>query len=94
MHSQYETMVSDFAGWLRVVLRHMASSPAKAHGMHAVMMERYNSSFVPDGKHKHAVHKGANIAKLKPETVRKLVAHPGLKTLLQDLNYDWLGHAP
>ena len=28
------------------------------------------------------------------ETMRKLVAHPGLKTLLQDLNYDWLGHAP
>jgi len=94
VHSQYEIMVSDFAGWLRVVLAKMASSPAKAHGMHALMMERYNSSFVPDGKHKHAVHKGANIAKLKPETVRKLVAHKGLAELLRDLNYDWLGHAP
>ena len=60
-------------------------------GMHSTLVERHQASFVTDGKHKHGMFTGANIAKLKQSTVRTLVRHEGLNELLRDLTYDWFG---
>ena len=46
---------------------------------------------MPNGKHKHALLMGANMAKLKPATIQALMRSDTLQTLLRDLGYDWFG---
>ena len=86
-------MVSNFSGWaLELLGTLMRGSPlAKQRGMHATLVERHLASFKTDGKHKHGMFTGANIAKLKQSTVRTLVQHDGLRAVLQGLRYDWFG---
>ena len=93
LHSKYEVMVSDFSGWARTLLAAlMSGSPAsKVRGMHTTLVQRHQSSFKTDGKHKHGMFTGANIAKLKQSTVQALVQHAELREVLRDLTYDWFG---
>ena len=70
----------------------MSGSPAsKVRGMHTTLVQRHQSSFKTDGKHKHGMFTGANIAKLKQSTVQALVQHAELREVLRDLTYDWFG---
>ena len=86
-------MVSNFSGWAQRLLGTlMQGSPqAKVRGMHATLVQRHGASFVPDGKHRHGMFTGANIAKLRQSTVRTLVQHENLRALLADMTYDWFG---
>ena len=86
-------MVTNFSGWAHFLMGTlMSGSPAsKVRGMHSALVERHQASFVTDGKHKHGMFTGANIAKLKQSTVRTPVQHEGLNELLRDLTYDWFG---
>ena len=59
--------------------------------MHTTLVQRHQSSFKTDGKHKHGMFTGANIAKLKQSTVQALVQHAELQEVLLDLTYDWFG---
>jgi hypothetical protein len=93
LSTRYEHMVTNFSGWAHFLMGTlMSGSPAsKVRGMHSALVERHQASFVTDGKHKHGMFTGANIAKLKQSTVRTLVQHEGLNELLRDLTYDWFG---
>jgi hypothetical protein len=59
--------------------------------MHTTLVQRHQASFKTDGKHKHGMFTGANIAKLKQSTVHALVQHAELQEVLRGLTYDWFG---
>ena len=86
-------MVTNFSGWADFLLGNlMSGSPAsKVRGMHSTLVERHQASFTTDGKHKHGMFTGTNIAKLKQSTVRALVQNEGLQIVLRGLAYDWFG---
>ena len=86
-------MVTDFSGWAQALLAVlMSGAPAsKVRGMHSTLVQRHQSSFKTDGKHKHGMFTGANIAKLRLSTVQILVRHAELQEVLRDLTYDWFG---
>lgn len=91
LQSKYELMVTNFTTWAGQVLEEMVADRATRWALHAKLAGRYKNDFVPDGKHKHALHPGANIAQLKPETIRRLAQDARLSSLLADLGYDWFG---
>ena len=86
-------MVGNFSDWAQQLLATLmhGSPAAKLRGMHKTLVERHKASFVPDGKHRHGMFTGANIAKLRQSTVRLLLQHEGLQALVRDLTYDWFG---
>ena len=86
-------MVTNFSDWAHLLLRTlMSGSPvAKQRGMLLALVQRHQSSFVPDGRHKHGMFTGANVAKLRQSTVRTLVQHAGLQAVLRGLAYNWFG---
>jgi len=51
--------------------------------MHTTLVQRHQASFKTDGKHKHGMFTGANIAKLKQSTVRALVQHAELQVTVR-----------
>ena len=92
LHSKYEEMVTNFSSWAERMLEHMVAGKGQRNHLHKSLYAQYKDDFVPNGKHKHVLLTGANIAKLKPATIRKLRQHPPLQELLRDLGYGWLGH--
>ena len=92
LHSKYENMVSNFSSWAQEVLEHMVVGKGQRKSLHSSMYEQYKDDFVPNGKHKHALRTGANIAKLKRATIRRLRKEEALTALLSDLGYGWFGH--
>ena len=91
-HSKYEDMVTNFSNWARAVLQHLVAPKGQRQALHASLYEQYKDDFVPNGKHKHALVMGANIAKLKSSSIRILRQNSVLNGLLQGLGYDWMGH--
>ena len=55
----------------------------QVRGMHTTLVQRHQASFKTDGKHKHGMFTGANIAKLKQSTVRALVQHAELQVTVR-----------
>ncbi|KAL1508616.1 hypothetical protein AB1Y20_004713 [Prymnesium parvum] len=97
VHSKYEDMVSNYSSWARQLVGPLsgdADRPAQQNGLLATLLERYQNDFVPDGKHKHTLKMGGNIAKLKHSTVRHLMKNQRIRSTLRLLKYDWLGHDP
>lgn len=95
IHSKYEDMVSNYSSWARQLVRPLTGDsdrPAQREGLLATLLERYKNDFVPDGKHKHTLKMGANIAKLKQSTIRHLMKNHRVKLTLGKLEYDWLGN--
>ena len=95
VHSKYEDMVSNYSTWARLLVGPLtgdADRPAQQQGLLTTLLERYKNDFVPDGKHKHTLKMGGNIAKLKRSTVRHLVRNRRVRATLDKLAYDWLGH--
>lgn len=92
LHSRYEEMVTNFSEWAREVLDHMVAGKGQRKTLHRSLYEQYKDDFVPNGKHKHTLLAGANMAKLKPKTIRMLQQHTQLQALLTDLGYGWFGH--
>ena len=91
-HSKYELMVTNFSEWASQILEQMVAGRGQRKTLHRTLVAQYRNDFVPDGKHKHALHTGANIAKLKKDTIQQLMQDAQLKLLLKELGYDWLGH--
>ena len=91
VHSKYETMVTNFSDWSAEILAHVIEPKGKRRTLHTEFVEQYEKEFVPNGKHKHALLMGANMAKLKPATIQALMRSDTLQTLLRDLGYDWFG---
>ena len=93
IHSQYERMVTNFTQWSAELLPYMVT-PGKGgwRSLHKHMVDRYKNDFVPDGKHKQTLRKGANIAKLRRSTIDRLVRDVELSSVLRQLGYDWFGH--
>ena len=95
IHSKYEDMVSNFSSWAQVLVGPLTGDtyrPAQQRGLLTTLLERYVNDFVPDGKHKHTLTKGANMAKLRASTLRHLMRNGRIKRTLHALSYDWLGH--
>ena len=95
VHSKYEDMVSNYSAWARLLVGPLtgdADRPAQQQGLLTTLLERYKNDFVPDGKHKHTLKLGGNIAKLKRSTVRHLLRNRRVRATLEKLSYDWLGH--
>ena len=91
VHSKYEMMVTNFSTWAQQILARMIAAKGQRRTLHASLVKEYQGDFVPNGKHKHALLTGANIAKLKESTIRKLMQNSRLQALLNDLGYDWFG---
>ena len=91
VHSKYEAMVTNFSSWAWEMLEHMVAGKGQRRSLHSSLYEQYKNDFVPNGKHKHTLLIGANLAKLKPNTIRQLQQDAALDSLLQGLGYDWLG---
>ena len=95
IHSKYEDMVSNFTDWAQHLIGPLTGStsrPSQQQGLLSMLQERYVNDFVPDGKHKHTLTKGANMAKLHASTLRHLLRNQRIKRTLAGLSYDWLGH--
>lgn len=92
VHSKYETMVTNFSAWVGQVLESMVDGKGVRKTLQKTLVKQYQNDFVPNGKHKHALVMGANMAKLKLSTIRELRRIPVLQELLQDLGYDWFGY--
>jgi hypothetical protein len=90
VHSKYESMVTNFSSWADMILKHMVGHPRKS--LHESLLKQYQHDFVPNGKHKHALVMGANMAKLQSSTIQTLRSHVRLQTLVRDLGYNWFGH--
>ena len=92
LHSKYEFMVSNFSAWVSQMLEHMVAGRGQRKTLLRTLVAQYRDEFIPDGKHKHALLTGSNIAKLKGKTIGHLVRIDELKQLLDRLGYDWFGH--
>ena len=93
VHSKYEMMVTNFSTWAQQILSHIIAGKGQRRTLHTSLVNQYQGDFVPNGKHKHALLTGANIAKLKESTIRNLMHNSRLQALLNDLGYDWFGRS-
>ena len=88
LHSRYETMVTDFGGWLAVLLARLPLTDAARSELHSRLVARDGGDFVPDGKHRHSLTVGSNLARLQPVTVAALQrGAPRLGALMRSLGY-------
>lgn len=88
--SRYEHMVGDFPAWLRRLLNALPMQTRVRDQLHGSLSADFQGEFVaPDGKHKHALFAGANLAKLQPATLTKLQAIPRVASVMTSLGYGW-----
>lgn len=92
LHSKYELMVTKFSTWAKQILDVFIEGKGQRRTLLATLVAQYKNDFVPDGKHKHTLVAGSNMAKLEAETLAQLMRDEQLKALLRQLDYDWLGH--
>lgn len=88
--SRYEHMVGDFPAWLRRLLDVLPMQAGVRNQLHASLSADFRDEFVaPDGKHKHSLFAGANLAKLQPATLARLQAIPRVASIMTSLGYGW-----
>ena len=92
LHSKYEHMVTNFSTWAKSILDVFIEGKGQRRTLLATLVAQYRNDFVPDGKHKHTLVAGSNMAKLKAHTLAQLMRNEQLKQLLRRLGYSWLGH--
>ena len=92
--SRYEHMVGDFPAWLRRLLNALPMQTGTRDHLHASLSADFKGEFVaPDGKHKHSLFAGVNLAKLQPATLVRLQAIPRVASVLTSLGYGWSAEA-
>ena len=82
-------MVTDFRGWLHALLRLLlphASTPWRDECFHS-LHRQFERSFVPDGKHRHALTPGTNLGKLGRAALQQLSQAPRISRVLSALGY-------
>ena len=82
-------MVEEFPSWLTELLGAMPPlrhAPSKAELARRLVAD-FGKSFVADGKHKHSLRAGSNLARLQPRTLAELRALPRLAAVMQTLGY-------
>jgi hypothetical protein len=87
VYSRYELLVEHFSAWLRVLLAALPLPQAAKRSLNEKLSAQYQGEFVPDGKHKHSLRAGSNLARLKPSTRVALGKMPRLRAVMQTLNY-------
>lgn len=86
--SKYEDMVTDFPAWLdTVLLRQLRLDAAVEKRVRRKLRTRFAGAFVPDGKHKHSLRVGTNLARLAPTTQSALRAQPRVAAVMRCLGY-------
>ena len=55
----------------------------------AGLVARFGDDFVPDGHHKHSLLPGANLRRVRPETLEVLRSVPRIGRLMHRLGYSW-----
>lgn len=82
------TQVSDFPRWLdSTMLRPLELGPVAEQRVRRRLRARFSDAFVPDGKHKHSLRVGSNLARLPPATLAQLRAHPRVSAVMNCLGY-------
>lgn len=90
--SYYETMVRDFDAWLEALLDSLPDGVARVASraqMHKALVALFQHDFVADGKHKHSLVPGSNLARLQPATLLRLQGHARLSSVVERLGYEW-----
>lgn len=89
VQSRYELMVENFSVWLQQLVGALQLAPGTSqtiiNGLHA----QYRADFQPDGKHKHSLHAGSNLARLQSSTLDELSRLPRLRMVMHALNYSF-----
>ena len=92
--SRYEHMVSDFGGWVAALVQHLPPSAVpKSHRdgqrqMEHLLRTPFEGDFVADGKHRHALHPGANLKQLSARArTTLLAAEPRIADVVHRLGY-------
>jgi len=86
--SKYEDMVTDFPSWLdTVLLRQLRLDATVEKRVRRKLRTRFAGAFVPDGKHKHSLRVGTNLARLAPPTQAALRAQPRVAAVMRCLGY-------
>ena len=87
--SRYEHMVSDFAGWLASLLRLLKDIGAVGDDarLARALLPKFKDGFVADGRHRHALTPGANMAMLPRASLAHLRAAPRVVGALTRLGY-------
>ena len=91
--SRYELLVEHFSEWLDHLLAALPLSQAARHGLNEKLAVQYTGEFVPDGKHKHSLRAGSNLARLKHSTLVALRRMPRLSAVMQTLDYSFVANA-
>ena len=90
--SRYETMVASFAAWLSALVQLLPSGVRGSHKdrgsrLVRILRHRFESSFVTDGRHRHVLVPGSNLAKLPRATLQWLADEPRVISMLLRLGY-------
>ena len=98
--SRYEHMVTRFPSWLNALLHALPDSLTKddrsasagrhvgRNGIESSLREAFQSDFVTDGGHRHALKPGSNLARLSAGALARLQAHPRIASLMRRLGYE------
>lgn len=89
LYSRYELMVEDFSTWLWNILVVLPVPHNIKQSIRDKLYFQYQGDFEPDGKHKHSLRAGSNLARLKKGTLRELSRMPRLDAIMQALNYSF-----
>ena len=92
--SRYEAMTADFDGWFKALLDTLpdgmvARAGASRAQIHRAMLALFRRDFVADGRHRHSLVPGSNLARLLPASVHRLQGHARLVSVMDRLGYDF-----
>ena len=105
--SRYELMAGAFPTWLERLLAALPDGITLGRSraaLHRALSAKFAGAFVADGRHKHRLTPGSNLALLDQSTLQRLelslaptpqsriyegLAHPTIRDLVVALGYDW-----
>jgi len=91
--SRYEAMTADFDVWFKALLDTlpdgMVARAASRTQIHRAMLALFRKDFVADGRHRHSLVPGSNLARLLPASLHRLQGHARLVSLVDRLGYDF-----
>ena len=89
LFSRYELLVERFSLWLKQLLVALPLPLDARRELHKKLLEQYQGEFVPDGKHKHSLRVGSNLARVKRSTLHELSRNARLAAVMTTLNYSF-----
>ena len=88
--SRYELMTTSFTSWLAQLLAALPDGIASSRSrraLHKTLSAKFERAFLPNGKHKHRLIPGSNLALLDRPTVEYLRSNENLSSLVARLGY-------